>query len=273
MSDLLISENHKLARQELITQTHGYEASDKYQAISTQNVLDLITDHIGYKPKIVGFNESRTRIDEKKDYVKHALMVELNDSQMIGGTNLRLVLFNSNDRSAALKIYIGVYRIICSNNSIVGSNMFEPVKIIHKKSDKKDWRHSIYSLMNEYDEKQKQTEKIISCMLDKYTSYGDIGRFTERVADEIINPSITGSVLDPLELNVAHRKEDIGKNLFLTYQRIQENLIQGNFDRIIQKEDDDGHLFDSISKGHKITDIKKNIEVNRKLSDFALELL
>ena len=272
MSDLLISENGRLARQELITQTNGYEASDKYQAISTQNVLDLISDHVGYKPRIVGFNESRTRIDEKKDYVKHALMIELNNSQMTNGTNLRLVLFNSNDRSAALKIYIGIYRIICSNNSIVGSNMFEPVKIIHKKSENKDWKHSIYTLMDEYDEKQKQTEKMISNMQDRYVSYGDIGRLTERVADEIINPSITGNVLDPLELNVAHRKEDIGKNLFLTYQRIQENLIKGNFDRIIQKEED-GILFDSISKGHRITDIKKNIEINRQLSDMAMELL
>jgi hypothetical protein len=127
--------------------------------------------------------------------------------------------------------------------------------------------------MDEYKKQQEDTQRIINKMMKKYVSYGDIGRLNERVAEELINPIITGSVLDPLQLNSAHRKEDLGKDLWHTFQRLQYNLVNGGIDRIIETENENEKLIHKISKTHKITDTKKQIEVNRKLSDIVMEVL
>ena len=270
MSDLMISENNRLVRQDIINQKSGYEVSDRYIPISTKEVIDEIKQYTGTEPRITGFNNANVRKIEKDGYQKHALIMQMPDAEMLDGTSINMVLFNSNDRSSALRIMIGSIRMACSNQLVWGSELTEPLSIRHTKQN---WKYSIHGLMDEYQKVQQETHQTIQNMLNRYTSYGDIGRFTERVTEEIINPMITGSILDPIQLDVAHRKADVGKDLWHTFNRMQYNLINGGIDRIIQKEDDDGHLFDSISNTHKITDVKKSIEINRQLSDMAIELL
>jgi hypothetical protein len=108
-------------------------------------------------------------------------------------------------------------------------------------------------------------------------SFGDENRFAQRVVEELINPNITGSVIDPRQLTVAQRPEDTGKNLWHSFNKLQEYLSQGGIDRIIEKteEDENGQssLITTISKTHKITQESKRIELNKKLHTMAMEML
>ena len=176
---------------------------------------------------------------------------------MVDGTRMNMILFNSNDRSSSLKIHLGALRAACSNQLVWGEELFEPLSIRHSQ---KDWKQSIYTLMDAYEETQRETQAMIEMMMKTYVSYGDIGRMVERVSEEILEPSIVGSVLDPLQLNIAHRKEDTGKTLWNTYNRIQYNLLQGGVDRIIEKTEEDV-LFETISATHIVSDTKKLIKV------------
>jgi hypothetical protein len=151
-----------------------------------------------------------------------------------------------------------------------GEEIAEPISIRHTQ---KKWKHSIHSLMDEFEETQKQTEEMIKRLLGTYMSYGQMGMLAERVSEELLSPEITGSVFDPTQLNTAHRKEDIGKDAWHTFNRIQYNLLQGGVDRIIEKEDDNGILIDTVSKTHKITDTKKQIEFNRSLHSMIMETI
>jgi len=269
MSDITISENNRLVRQDIITNKNGYKVSKKYIPIATQEVLNVMKEEAG-SLKIIGFNNTNVRKKEKESFQKHALMVEFENAELIDGTKMNMILFNSNDRSTSLKIFMGSLRAACSNQMVWGDQIAEPVSIRHTN---KDWKESIYTLMNAYEETQKQTQNMIENMMNKYVSYGDIGRLTERVTEEIINPNIEGHILDPLQLNNAHRKDDLGKDLWHTYQRIQYNLLQGGINRLIDKTDDNGILFESKSKTHKITDVTKQIDFNRKLHSFVMEVL
>ena len=268
MSDLMISENGRLVRQDIITNTNGYgDISERYVPIATKDVLDVMERRAG-KLKITGFNNANVRKEDKEGFQRHAVMVEFENAEMIDSTKMNMIIFNSNDRSTALKIFMGSLRAACSNQCVWGDQIAEPVSIRHTNQE---WEHSIYSLMDEYEETQRKTQDMIERMIGKYMSYGDIGRFNERVVEEIINPNITGSVLDPLQFNTAHRKEDLGKDAWHVYQRAQYNLMHGGIDRIITKEDEEGILFETMSKTHKITDTSKQIELNRKLHDIIME--
>ena len=268
MADLMISENNKLVRNDIITQSEAYgDVSNRYIPIATQEVLDVMKSIAG-DIKIIGFNNAYVRKNEKEGFQKHAVMVEFNKAEMLDGTKMNMILFNSNDRSTSLKIFMGSLRMACSNQMVWGDQIAEPVSIRHTNTN---WKHSIYSLMESYEETQRKTQEMINDMMNKYVSYGDIGRISERVAEEIANPNIAGRILDPLQLNMAHRKEDVGKDLWHTYQRIQYNLLQGGVDRIIEKEDDN-RLIEVISKTHKVTDTNKQINFNRELHNIMMEI-
>jgi hypothetical protein len=268
MPDLIISENNKLVRNDIITQSGAYgDVSNRYIPIATQEVLDVMRSIAG-DIKIIGFNNAYVRKNEKEGFQKHAVMVEFNNAEMIDGTKMNMILFNSNDRSTSLKIFMGSLRMACSNQMVWGDQIAEPISIRHTNTN---WKHSIYSLMESYEETQHKTQEMINNMMNRYVSYGDIGRISERVAEEIANPSIAGRILDPLQLNTAHRKEDVGKDLWHTYQRVQYNLLQGGVDRIIEKEDDN-RLIEVISKTHKVTDTNKQINFNRELHNIMMEV-
>ena len=250
----------------LITQTEAYgDVSDRYIATATQDIVEEFQEYSDFKS--VGFSKAFVRKPEKEGYQKHMIMLEDSTSEMVDG-NLRIVLFNSNDRSTSMRLYMGYYRDACANDCVFGNDVMEPIFIRHTKQD---WKYSIYKMMQEYEEVKVSTEKMISRMMNQYMSYGDIGRITERVSTELMS-DISGTILDPLQLNQAHRMEDVGKDAWHTYQRIQGNLLQGGVDRVIRKEDN-GSFFDVISKTHVVTDDKRKIELNRKLHNMFTELI
>ena len=269
MSDLMISENGRLVRQDIISQTQAFgDVSKRYIPIATNDVLNVMQERAG-DLRITGFNNANVRTKGKDGFQKHAVMVEFSNAEMIDGTKMNMILFNSNDRSTSLKIFMGSLRAACSNQCVWGDQIAEPVAIRHTKQD---WKESIYTLMDAYEETQRQTEEMIKEMMAHYVSYGDIGRITERVTEEIVNPNITGKVLDPLQFNSAHREEDLGKDLWHTFQRIQWNLLQGGVERIVEKEDE-GTLFTTISNTHKVTDTTKQIDFNRQLHGIVMDVL
>lgn len=268
MPDLIIQENENLIRQDIITQTSGYNVSDRYVPIATQAVLDEIKDYTGIEPKITGFNNANVRKLEKNGFQKHAVICEMPNSDMLDGTKMNIILFNSNDRSTSLRIFMGAIRAACSNQCVWGDQIAEPVTIRHSNTQ---WKHSIYNLMDQYEDTQKATEDMIKQMMSKSISHYTVNDIIHQVSENILDPDITGSILDPNQLNNAHRVEDLGRDLWHTYQRIQYNLLQGGVDRVIQKIDDDGILFDHISKTHKVTDTAKQIEFNRALHKIVME--
>ena len=268
--DLMISQNNRPLDLTLMNQRAGFEVSSKYVPISTQEVLDEIKAYTGIEPKITGFNKRNVRKPGKQGFQGHSLIAEMPDSSMIDGTSMNMILFNSNDRSSALKVHIGAIRAACSNQLVWGDEVTEPLSIRHSQ---KEWKHSIHTLMDEYEEAQVQTEEMIKRLMNTYMSYGDMGRLTERVAHELLEPEITGTILDPMQLNLVTRKEDAGKTAWHTFNRIQSSIINGGIDRIIPKDNEEGILFDSVSKTHKISDISKQISMNKKLHSIVMEAI
>ncbi len=131
----MIKENNRLIDQTLINQKEGFQVSSKYIAISTQEVLDEIKSYTLKDPKIIGFNKRNVRKPGKNGYQGHALIAEMPNSLMLDGTNMNMILFNSNDKSSSLKIHLGALRAACSNQLVFGTELFEPTSIRHTQKD------------------------------------------------------------------------------------------------------------------------------------------
>jgi len=253
--------------QDVTSNNRGYNVSDKYIPTSTDNIITELQKFNDFEP--VGYSQVNVRKAEKEGTQKHMTMLQASDSIMPDG-NLRLVLFNSHDRSSSIKMYMGYYRDACANSCVFGQDAMEPISIRHTK---KDWQYSIYKLMQQYDDIKKQTTDMIERMMKSRSSHGDASRFNHAVA-EMLNSDLTGTILDPMQLGNAHRLEDVGMSQWLIYQRAQSNVINGGVDRIIERVDEEtGSIKKLISKTHKVTDQQKIIDYNIKLNNLALELL
>ena len=275
MADLIIGENSNLVKQEIVQQRGGFgDVSDKYVSISTEDVMKIITT-IEPEAKVTGWLNSGTTIAGKENFVKHAMMVRMPNAELIPGVHSNLVLFNSSDRSSALKLYSGAFRAVCSNGIVFSDNgeEMQSLSIVHTK---KEWQAKIYQFMAMYRENQLKQKEMVEAMKARYMSFGDIARLAQKATDTILNPIITGTVLDPLQLTVAKRKEDTHKDLWTVFNKMQEYMLQGGISRIIEKTDEDdpqGRLIETQTDTFRIRDPKKQIKVNRDLHKLALEFM
>lgn len=268
MADLIIKQNKRPVRQDIITNTEGYNVSKRYVPIATDDVLNEMRETVG-DIKITGFNNANVRKAEKQSFQKHAIICELPDASMADGTTMNLIIFNSNDRSTSLRIHTGIFRAICENGMVLGEDFLEPTRIRHTQQD---WKHSIHTLLDDFRDNQKRTNDMINQMMSRILSNNNTEDFCNKVVKEF-DSEITGEILDPMQFNQVKRKEDKGKDLWHTFNRIQEALLTGGINRIIEKSDEDGVLFTTTSKTHRITDTAKQIRFNQKLHSMALEYL
>ena len=233
------------------------EVSSKYINTSTEEIITEFNKYMPVKP--VGFSASRVRKQEKQHKQKHMVMLEPENAEMPEGT-LRLVIFNSLDKTSSIRIYLGYYRDACSNDCVFGSDLMEPIYIKHTNHA---WKDAIKRTVDSYEQTKQKTEQTIGQMMNTYLSYGAQGLMAERIAN-ILNQDITGRILDPLQLNVAHRIEDTGKDVWHTYQRIQYNVMNGGTQRTMKVENDI-----VISNTHKVTNQRKQLRYNLELYNIA----
>ena len=254
--------NNKI-EQEVINNKSVYgNVSNKYINTSTEEIITEFKRYMNITP--IGFSKSKVRKIEKENKQKHVVMLEPDDSKMVDGTNLRLIIYNSLDKSTSIRIYLGAYRDVCENGLVFGDDIMQPIRIKHTYQG---WKDVIAKVANEYQSAKYRTEQTIKQMMNKYLSYGQQGMLAEQIAN-IINKDITGHIIDPLQLNIAHHPEDMGKNIWYTYQRIQYNVMNGGIERVISRDKEQ-----LISKTHKVTDPYKQLKYNLEIYNACKQLL
>jgi hypothetical protein len=99
----------------------SHNTSDKYSLIPTIASVNGLKD--------MGFfafsaTESRCRNKDNKPFVKHMLRFRKENAVAINGLIPEIVLVNSHDGTSSYQLRAGIYRIVCSNGLIVGTDAF-----------------------------------------------------------------------------------------------------------------------------------------------------
>ncbi len=180
---------------------------------------------------------------------------------MPGGLTPEVVITNSYDGTKALNIHIGIFRMVCSNGIIAGTNLFPKLQILHSNQG---WSDILNEFIDGYDEKYKLQKKWVEQMEDRRMSLDEAYELakqslTIRHADNrIINDAV-----DPLELLIAKRKEDRGDTAWHRFNVVQESMVNGFY----HKYNNEG----SIVKAKIMTNVDELIRMNTELSDIFTE--
>lgn len=233
--------------------------TDKYNVITTSKIVEKFEDR-GFV--ITDYSEARARSEDKINKQKHFVRMALK-SDMDLLERPEVVIHNSYDGSTRLKMLIGMFRFVCSNGLVIGDNLSEPVKIKHSNNK---WDYFVWKAIEEYSMKIEKQKAVVEAMKNYYMSYSDEVRFAEKAVqlrEDIVN------VLDPRELVTVKRREDVGKNLWLTFNKVQESIVCGYFTKIFRPEDEDFYL----AKAQVLTDVNKIIDINHRLGKMAEEMV
>jgi len=103
--------------------------SDRYGHVTTLDAVNKL-ERAGWLPVQAAQTSSRTK--KAREHTKHLIAFAREGDIGAGEGRPEIVLYNSSDRSSALKLYAGYFRWICSNSLVSGSG-FES-KLIHNKS-------------------------------------------------------------------------------------------------------------------------------------------
>ncbi len=243
-----------------LNQTEKYDTlSDKYNVMTTGNIVNDFKDR-GFI--VTDYKEARIRKEDRRYKQKHFVRMSLSeDAEML--ERPEIVIHNSYDGSSPLKVFLGIYRFVCSNGMIVGDHMNEPLVLRHNNNS---WEQLLYAFMESYQEKVNMQTQVIEAMKSYYMSYSDEVRFAEKA---MTLREESKDVLDPRELVLVRRKEDAGKNLWLTFNKVQESLIQGLFQKVYTNEEGKQYY----AKASILGDVNRIIAINNSLGQLAKGML
>jgi len=157
-----------------------------------------------------------------------------------------------------LRLLSGYIRFACSNGLIIGTGI-ESMNMRHQK----DWKQPVHKFLDEYADTVAQKAEERLEMQKRPLAHVNLRNFLEEAVS--LRYSLK-DVMDIYELNLIRRQEDVRRDVWTTYNRVQEALTQGLFTRRIKHEDKE-----NWSQARKLTDINELSRVNTELYKLALE--
>jgi hypothetical protein len=197
-----------------------FAQSERYAFVPTVGVIEGMRN-AGFLPYNVG--QSSSRIADKKFFTKHIIRFRPQDVTLaqVGDTTVEAVLINSHDGTSAYELSLGAFRLACLNGMMVPEGLVEIVKIRHTGNIIES---VIEATQNILLAAPKVTEAI------KLWKTIDLSPTESRIlAEEAHSLRFEeGAVAPDVDQLLRHRRQaDAGTDLWSTFNRIQENTVEG----------------------------------------------
>ena len=238
--------------------------SKHYSFVPTMNVVNDLRA-LGYE--VVDAKQVSARKKSTKGYQKHMLTLEHPKYKVEGSKEYpQILLTNSHDGGNAFTLSAGIFRLVCSNGLVIKTEDYGSARLVHKGYS----FEAVQTLVKEF-------EVTVAEVLDKITAMKKVQltkdqqiEFAKQAAllrfkSKSYNEDNIEKVVNIDDLLNVERKEDAGNGLYEVFNRVQESLINGKYTYLGTK--------DKPRKARPIKNFKQNIEVNKKLSELAFELV
>lgn len=245
----------------IFTQTGAEGVSEKYSHISTDKVISDM-EVLGWG--VVDAKEVKAR--KNIGFQKH-LVVFRNPDVVINGADgdqvfPQILLTNSHDGKNSFTFTPGLFRMICENGLVVATEQFADFKVRHMGYDFEALQSTIRSIveslpltvesMNKMKEIQLGEEQILDLAksLLELRVEGTDNTFGEVAVEQVLQPQ---------------RKQDYGNGLWEVFNRVQENIMEGNFSYLTVRG--------RVRQARKIKNFKQDLDLNKAMFNKALELV
>ena len=196
--------------------------SERYAYIPTVDVLEGLSRE-GFQ--VVKASQSRTRIPGKSDFTKHMLRLRhestSTDLQTLGETIPEVVLINSHDGTSAYKLMAGMFRLVCLNGMVVADSLVGSLKVQHSGNITSKVIEGSFAVLENTGKavEAAKTWAEIELSDDESLAFANAAH-TVRFGEE-------DTTINPVRLLAARRSDDVGHDLWRTFNRVQENVIKG----------------------------------------------
>jgi hypothetical protein len=243
----------------IFTKTSSESTSDKYTHIPTDTVIrDL--ELLGWG--VVDAKEVKARKDTTKGFQKH-LVVLRNPDVVIDGADgdtvyPSILLTNSHDGKNSFKFQASIFRMICENGLVVSDKDFEAFSIRHMNYDFEELQLNIKELIERLPLTVESMNKMTNTQLTEDSIL--------EMANKMLEIRIEGSKNSPTPTSISQilnsqRSEDKGNNVWVTFNRIQENIMEGNFNYLTPSG--------KVRQARPIKNFKQDMDLNKKMWEVA----
>lgn len=199
--------------------------SDKFQVIPTHQLLAGLQKE-GFVPVKVQVGGSRDV--EKRAFTKHLLrfrrLGDLTGAPKVGDSHPEVALLNAHDGTSSYQLHAGLFRLVCLNGLTVSDANWGSVKVGHSGRNILDKViEGTYTVLGNAVQALENAQELTEVRLDtdERRIFGEAA-LRLRFEEEALPSNISG-----LEVTRARRTADEGSNLWLTFNRAQENLVRG----------------------------------------------
>ena len=245
----------------IFTETGAQGVSEKYSHISTDKVIQDM-ELLGWG--VADAKEVKAR--KNIGFQKH-LVVFRNPDVVINGADgdqvfPQILLTNSHDGKNSFTFTPGLFRMICENGLVVATEQFADFKVRHMGYDFEALQTTIRSIveslpltvesMNKMKEIKLGEEQILDLAksLLELRVEGTDNTFGEVAIEQVLQPQ---------------RNQDYGNGLWEVFNRVQENIMEGNFSYLTVRG--------RVRQARKIKNFKQDLDLNKAMFNKALELV
>lgn len=250
---------------QVFDKNQGFGVSERYKAVNTATLVSQF-EAAGYT--VSQIKTARVRNAEKQGFQKHLIRLRHPSLTVnaLSGLTPEIVVSNSYDGTAAFRLMMGIFRLVCSNGLIVGQ-AYESIRVVHVGD-------ALNKVLQAANRVQSQTDTIAS-QIEKWSSIqltdAQASQFA-KAASSLLLPTQNDTNVIPLvrseTLLKVRRLDDRSQDLWTVFNRIQENALQGglSYTRIGGQ----GQVRNMTAR--RINSIDRSIEVNRALWDLASQI-
>lgn len=192
--------------------------SDRYAYIPTGQVLARLRLE-GFSPFMVC--QTRVREEGRRAHTKH--LVRLRHAEQIGQEEAdEIILLNSHDGSSSYQLLAGMFRFVCKNGLVCGEAVAD-VRIPHKGDVVDLVTQAACDVQGRFEQVHAARDAMRAISLTR----GEQEVFGRAALALKYDSEIEPAPISERQLLEARRPEDAGSDLWRTFNRVQENLIQG----------------------------------------------
>jgi hypothetical protein len=196
--------------------------SERYAYIPTIDVLNGL-EREGFR--VVKASQSRTRIPGKSDFTKHMLRLRhestVDELPSLGGVVPEIVIKNSHDGTSAYQLLGAMFRFICLNGMVVADSLIGSLKVQHSGNVTSKVIEGSFEVLKNTGKAIEAAKSWAEIELsdDESLAFADAAHTVRFGAED--------TTINPVRLLAARRPDDIGHDLWRTFNRVQENVIRG----------------------------------------------
>lgn len=232
--------------------TYSPKMSEKYVHIKTSDILSRFQDS-GW----IVSSANAARYSKAPEFARHSLRLRHKDFLDINqdGVVPELIILNSHNGSWALRMALGMFRIVCCNGMVAGT-VWEGVSLKH---------YNIKDLEGQVERVTRHMDELTHKLAGTINHWSEVELpWTEQ--EELAKKAVAirwgeKTPVTPEQLLLARRDADKGNSLWKVYNRLQENLIQGGYT---------GRASNNRALGIKpVRNVKRDFKFNAELFELA----